>query len=149
MASRLRKKRNEQAVGVPVTSMGDIAFLLIIFFVIVGKFAQKEVPVNKPKSPDIATLEPAPFAVDKSEIYFYGSTADPIMVSDPEGLEWAVRAELSKRGIDEEDKSEVAQKARTVAVRIDRSIPRSLYIPIQEHVAKGGGRIALEGTDEK
>ena len=36
----MRRKRKKQAISVPTASMGDIAFLLIIFFMVCSKFSQ-------------------------------------------------------------------------------------------------------------
>jgi len=131
----MKKKRKRQAlIRVPVASMGDIAFLLIIFFMVCSRFAQKEVAVEMPKSLDSEELKENQIAVtvDKDGIlYFQGRE-----VPNAEAIEWGVRSLV-------EGKTE--ERSRLVMFRCDRSVSKHVFEPVIEAIAKGGGLIAAIG----
>ena len=56
---RQRRRKARVAVSVPVASMGDIAFLLIAFFVLASQFA-KDFPVQLAESVDIDIMDEIP-----------------------------------------------------------------------------------------
>ena len=126
-------------VFIPVASMGDIAFLLIIFFLLCSHFAKDPgVPITPATTPKVEKLQPYPIVVlidAKGRIYFQGekfATADQV--------ESGVR-ELTDRATTEE--------ARTVLFRCDRSVRKHVFEPVIEAIAKGGGRIAAVGEKSR
>jgi len=131
---RARRKKNTM-IAIPITSMGDIAFLLIIFFILCSTPArQMGIKVNPPLSEFVATLPEAPIAVaiDRDgTIYLQGAK-----VPGAESVEWGVTALLRDAKTDAH---------RTVLFRCDRAVPRSLYQPVMEAIARGGGIIAAVG----
>jgi len=131
---RARRKKST-AISVPITSMGDIAFLLIIFFILCSTPArQMGIKVNPPLSQFVAALKEAPVAVaieSNGTIYLQGAKV-PTAVS----VEWGVTALLRNAKTDGE---------RTVLFRCDRTVARSPYQPVMEAIVRGGGIIAAVG----
>jgi len=122
---------------VPVTSMGDIAFLLIIFFVICSNFAKKAGKnVQPPVSSNLIVL-PKPklyVAVDSEhKLYFQGRLV---------GSAGEIEAELTQL-IDPNGSVE----ARTVIFECDKSVTKDVFEPILESIAKGGGIIGAVGKE--
>jgi biopolymer transport protein ExbD len=132
-----RSRRAGAQVIIPVVSMGDIAFLLIIFFILCSNFAKK---AGKNVQPPVARgLDPLPkprlyVAVDaERRLYFQGR---------PIGSAGEIEAELS-RVID----PNASLDARTVVFECDRSITKDVFEPILEAIAKGGGIIGAVGKE--
>jgi biopolymer transport protein ExbD len=132
----MKKKRKRILILVPVASMGDIAFLLIIFFVICSNFAKDSIKVAPPQSIDVTRLEQYPMsvAIDKEgKIFFQGDR-----VANPEALEALIRYKV-------EGKTEV--KARTVLLYCDKSVRKDVFEPVIEAIAEAGGQIAAVGQE--
>jgi biopolymer transport protein ExbD len=121
---------------VPVASMGDIAFLLIIFFMLCSRFAKEKATVEAPQAPRIEEIKETLISVTVDRdgvIYFQGRRAS---VKD---VEWGVRAMVEGK---------TQQRDKTVVFRCDRNLSRMKFEPVIEAIAKGGGLIAAVG-DEK
>jgi biopolymer transport protein ExbD len=125
---------------VPVASMADIAFLLIIFFVLCSSIVRDPagIRIDPPTTPTVDSLDDYPMVVQvdaDGQIYFQGKE-----VSGHEQVEEAVRTMVE--GASDE-------RARTVLLRCDRSVPKQVFEPVIEAIAKGGGRIAAVGEESK
>jgi len=132
-----RDRRSKAGIVIPVVSMGDIAFLLIIFFILCSNFAKKAGKnVEPPVSPQLVGL-PKPrlyVAVDADEVlYFQGK---------PIGSAKEIEAELSQT-IDPNDSLD----ARTVIFECDRNVRKEVFEPILESIAKAGGIIGAVGKE--
>ncbi len=125
-----RRKRSQ--LYIPIASMGDIAFLLIIFFMMTSIFLQEaHLEVTPAQSPDIDEVSESMISIvlDKQgDLWLQGS------VCPPESLESAVSALLHNR----ED--------RTVMLRIDRDRPYREYGEIMMALSEVGAEIALIGS---
>ena len=91
---RLRNKKKRRSVPVPIASMGDIAFLLIIFFMVCSEVTkEKKLNVTLPTSEHVEKNDDtlvARIAVDEAgQIYFDGRAVD-----SAKDVEWGVRAML-------------------------------------------------------
>jgi len=132
-----RKKR--RTVPVPVASMGDIAFLLIIFFLVCSEVTKENsnVQVTPPVSEHVEKIKAsvaARIAVDKNgEIYFDGERVD-----DAKDVEWGVRALLAKT---------VSDDQRHVQFKCDAELPKEQFEPVIKAIVEGGG--ILEAVGEK
>lgn len=132
-AKRRRKRRN--AIAPPVASMGDIAFLLIIFFMICSNFAKEaNIEAEPPRSPDLELLERSMISVsiDKDGVIYLNGKKVP----DSDAVEYGVNALIG-------DKAEVKQ--RTVMFKCDYKVDRRIYEPVLDAIATGGGIIAAQG----
>ncbi len=131
----MRKRRRRPSFIVPIVSMGDIAFLLIIFFMLCSNFArQAGIKVTPPVSLDIETVDESQFAVlidEDSAIYFQG-----IKMHSADALE-AELAELLRDA--------ASADARRVLFRCDRGVDRSVFEPVLDAVTRAGGIVIAVG----
>jgi biopolymer transport protein ExbD len=135
-----KRRKRRKMIPVPVASMGDIAFLLIIFFMVCSRFAKDPgVSIDAPTTGEVSKLDDYPIIVliDKeARIYFQG---EPI--ASAEQVEEEIRRFMDGK----ED-----EKARTVLFRCDRRVVGThLYQPVIEAIAKGGGEIAAVGDPSR
>jgi len=131
----LRKKRRKRGVAVPLASMGDIAFLLIIFFMVCSNFIKEaRVELEPPSHPDVEQLKESMVSVS---IDFAGITyLNGQEVGGAEAIEWGVNALIQGASTPE---------GRTVMFKCDRNVDRGVYEPVLDAIAKAGGLIAAIG----
>ena len=140
-----QRRRRRPKISIPTTSMGDIAFLLIIFFIICSHETKKAgISVTPPTAPALANL-PKPriyVAIDANDtVYFDGR---------PVGGAGEVESEIFQRLARLDANSPV--DARTVVFDCDRTVKKETFEPVLEAIAKGGGIIGAvgrEGTTNK
>lgn len=137
MKSSRKKKR--KPIPVPVASMGDIAFLLIIFFLVCSEAIKDKsnLPVELPTSEHVAQPKVSVVAYvtidDTGAIYFDGQTVD-----SPKDIEWGVRALLTNT---------VSDDQRHVQFKCDKTQPKEVYQPVLKAIAEGGGIIEAVGEN--
>ena len=128
--SRTRKK----PVDPPVASIGDIAFLLIIFFVLTSNFVKETaIKLEPPKSTVIDQLEESRVSVavdEQGQVYLNGTK------TTAEALENQLSAELA----DKETPS-----GRIVMLKCDKTVDKAVFEPVINAIAAAGGRIAAIG----
>jgi biopolymer transport protein ExbD len=135
MARKRKKKR--RPVPVPVASMGDIAFLLIIFFMLCSEVSKEKndlqvtlpqsIFVEKPEASIVARV-----SIDANgEIYFEGQK-----VENPKDIEWGVRAMLTNTLTDDQ---------RHVQFKCDAALPKETFEPVLQAIAEAGGIIEAVG----
>jgi biopolymer transport protein ExbD len=124
-------------VAIPTTSMGDIAFLLIIFFILASNFAKDAgFTLIPPRSLDVEKVEQSRItvAIDSSyQVLCQGKPAGGLS-----GLR-AILADLLK------DAKTDAQ--RTVWFRCDSSAPLELFEPVLGAISEAGGIVAAVGDE--
>lgn len=132
-------RRRRAAINVPTTSMGDIAFLLIIFFMVCSNFAKESgIKIKAPQAPDIEQIKESKVSVAidaQGAIYLNG-----VAVSDAQGVEWGVAALLTGRTNDLQ---------RTVMFKCDKEIDKSVFEPVLAAISKAGGLVAAIGEKQK
>lgn len=136
--SRRVRRRPRPKIIVPLAAMGDIAFQLIIFFILCGNFTKSiGVELEFPQLADIEVVEETDVYVavdDQGRIFFNGDE-----VPDSEAIKWGVMAMIERRGGEENP------MARRVFVQIDRLTDRTVYEPIEEAIAEAGGVMVIVG----
>ncbi len=129
---RLRRKKKNLLV--PVVSMGDIAFLLIIFFILVSNFTKDAGKQFDPAlARDIRELDPTRVMIiidEKGKIWL-----DNHQVASPDALEGALSDRLAGR------------EEKRVQLKIDREMSQDLYLGVIESIAKAGGKIDAVGKE--
>jgi biopolymer transport protein ExbD len=135
MKKRSRRKKRI-AIPVPIASMGDIAFLLIIFFMVCSEAAKdKNMDVELPISEYVKKIEltvVARVAVDKNgDIYFDGTN-----VESAKDVEWGIRALLTET---------ISDDQRHVQFKCDSALPKETFEPVIKAIAAGGGIIEAVG----
>jgi len=133
---RLQRKKR-RAVPVPVASMGDIAFLLIIFFLVCSEAAKdrNDLAVTLPLSEYVEKIQAsvaARVAVDETGQIFL----DGVQVDSPKDVEWGVRALLANTMADEQ---------RHVQFKCDAALPKETFEPVLQAIAEAGGIIEAVG----
>lgn len=130
--SRTRKK----PVDPPVASIGDIAFLLIIFFMLTSNFVKETaIKLEPPKSEVIEQLEEIQVSVaidHEGEVHLNGSR------TTVDALEAQLTAELANK---------TTPRGRTVMLKCDREIEKHVFEPVIEAIAAAGGQIAAVGEE--
>jgi len=120
---------------IPVASMGDIAFLLIIFFMLTSNFIKEaHVEVEQPSAPSIEPMKESQVAVtmDKDgELWLQGQPCPA------EVLEEGVKALL----VDREDK--------VVMLKIDKNVHHEAFGRVFLALSRAGAEIALVGKEER
>ena len=140
MARRCNRKKRKP-VPVPVASMGDIAFLLIIFFLVCSEVSKDKsnLQVTLPLSEYVQKMEAktaARVAVDEAgQIYL-----DGVAVNNAKDVEWGVRALLAKT---------VADDQRHVQFKCDANLPKEMFEPVLKAIAEAGGIIDAVGEKEQ
>ncbi len=135
MKKQLQSKKR-RTVPVPIASMGDIAFLLIIFFMVCSEVAKdKNVAVVLPLSEHVKQMKVivvARVAVDENgEIFFDGARVD-----SAKDVEWGVRALLTNT---------ISDDQRHVQFKCDSALPKETFEPVIKAIAAGGGIIEAVG----
>ena len=135
MAIRRRKK---PSLVLPLSSMGDIAFLLIIFFMLASNFMKTaNVDLQKSTSPDIDQQEAAKASV----------------MIDKDGVIWYEGHESTKEEVEESlkilaEKNDDKEKGVEVHVTIDHDLVPKDYMPIINAVSTAGCKMVLTGDKE-
>lgn len=125
----VRRKRRIPA-RVPLASMGDIAFLLIIFFIL-ASIPKGEVELAQPKADDLGEIEKTGVSVimdEEGQCYFQG---DEVPVEALVGL--------IKSYFENPDKD------RKVVVEIDRNLPYEVFKDVYAAVSEAGGIVVARG----
>jgi len=132
---RIQRQKRRTALLVPLASMGDIAFLLIIFFVLVSDIKEAEIDSTPPQSPDIQVIEDRPplsVIVDKGgKAYLHG---EQVAVA---ALEGAVKQELE------------GTRKKVVLVKIHHELKQEQFGPVFMALSKAGATMNLVGTPEE
>ncbi|MDP8219597.1 MAG: biopolymer transporter ExbD [Candidatus Theseobacter exili] len=128
---KIARKKKNNFIMVPVASMGDIAFLLIIFFMLTSNFMKEsKLKLEEPQAPDIQELKDSQLSVSVDEdgnIYLQGAEINV------DNLKSEVEAYLSNK----DDK--------TVMLKIDKKLKQEQFGDIFIELSKSGAEIALVG----
>jgi biopolymer transport protein ExbD len=134
-----RANARRRPIKVPVASMGDIAFLLIIFFMICSNFAKdSHVKLTPPEAPGLASMEESGITVSIDEnglLYVQG-----LPVADAAAVESMVAALLA--GLPE-------GKSHPVLFKCDQKADKAVFEPVLDAISRAGGIIAAVGERRK
>ncbi len=125
------RKRNRLAIMVPVASMADIAFLLIIFFMLTSNFLKEgHVKIDQATSPDIEEIKESSVSVTMDEDGQVWLQGQPCPI---EALKGGVQVLIE----DVEDK--------TVMLKIDKRLSQKDFGEVFLSLSGAGAEIALVG----
>lgn len=122
-------------ITVPVASMGDIAFLLIIFFLVASRLSQDK-QIDSATSLDAEELKESKITViidEEGIAYVNGRRQD-----SPKTVQAEVQEMLDRR-----DSTNILQ--RTVMFKCDRTVKKVVFEPIIEAIVEAGGIMAAVG----
>lgn len=122
----------------PIASMGDIAFLLIIFFLVASEVSKDrtDLQILLPdseyvKKPDASVI--ARVSVDENGVAYF----DGALIDGPKDVEWGVRALVD---------GTVSDDQRHVQFKCDAALTREQFEPFLKAIASGGGIIEAVGN---
>ena len=128
------RRRKRPDLTLPTASMGDIAFLLIIFFVLASNFMKSaNLDAQRPTSPDVDPVEDAPVSVTLDT---QGKTYIQGLEITPTELESAVLQALGDH------------RDRPVHLTVDRNLKRAQYMPAIEALGSAGVKVVLLGDKQ-
>ena len=130
----IRRPRRAPIV-VPIATIGDIAFLLIIFFMLTSNFIKnRAIPLEQAGSPDIQKVKQTQLTVslDAEAVLRFDGEICPV-----NALESALNARLK----DLPDKR--------VELKIDRSLTKAQFMPVFEALSASGAKIVQTGIEEE
>lgn len=139
--ARVPQRKKRRAVTVPIASMGDIAFLLIIFFLVCSEAAKdrNDLEVTLPTHEEVVKTKAvviARVAIDKqSEIYFDGARVNSVEEIEPKLQRLLERT--------------VSDDQRHVQFKCDSSLPKSTYEPVIKAIVQAGGILEAVGENEQ
>lgn len=140
--SRRRKndKRKRRQVLIPVASMGDIVFMLIIFFILASEFdKRKNLDIELTESGQVQEPEfpiACRVAIDAdAQLYFDGELMDSV-----KSIEYAVQAKVLNAETDAQ---------RRVEFQCDKNLRKDQFEPVLKAIAEGGGIIEAVAEEIK
>ena len=127
-------KRKRRIPYIPITSFGDIAFLLIIFFVLASVFMkEKDIPYSLAQSRDIDNFENKVVSV----------------VLDKEGKLWLQGQPCAAQALESQVASLVGGLSdKSVMVKIDKDQVQENFEDVLKALSEAGAEIILLGQKE-
>lgn len=131
MSRAQRPRRRKPKTIVPIAAMGDIAFLLIIFFIVVSRTAKDpNIPIEKATSADIETLEESPEVVvtvtKEGELYLNREPIDNV--------------ELLEAGVAALIEGATTEAQRNVIFKCDKNVDRAVFMPAMQALVNANAR---------
>jgi biopolymer transport protein ExbD len=128
------RKRKKPSLVLPLSSMGDIAFLLIIFFMLASNFMKTgNVELEKPLAPQLEQQEASKCSV----------------LMDNEGIIWYEGVQSSKEEITTALKEHTAKNRDFIVhVSIDKELVKKDFMPLIEAISESGAKMVLTGEPE-
>ena len=132
---KLKRKKRKTSIIVPIASMGDIAFLLIIFFMLSSNFIKEtNVDLEEAESLDIAEIEQSSISI----------------AVDKDAVIWVDGKECSIDALQSTAEYKLAtQKKNTVMLKVDKNLRHDQYGKVLMELSKTGAEIALVGKQIK
>jgi biopolymer transport protein ExbD len=128
------ERRKQGHIIVPIASIGDIAFLLIIFFILASNFVrEKNVRQELPTAREIEIMESLPVSVAMDEDGVVFVNGEECQVDALESLAAAMLRDLPEK---------------RVMLKVDRELPEETFRPVLMALSKAGAEIALVGMKE-
>jgi biopolymer transport protein ExbD len=129
-----RRRKRGAPITVPTASMGDIAFLLTIFFMVCSNFAKENgIQFTPPKALDVATVNDTSLSVvvDIDGLVYLNGQAH----ADAEALESSLESALrEKTGVE-----------RNVLFKCDEKVEKRIFAPVLDAIVKAGGVVVAIG----
>ena len=135
------RRKRKGPITMPIASMGDIAFLLIIFFMVCSNFVKESnIQYKSPTSADVAPVDDSGISVvvDKDgKIYLEGKP-----LADSDALKTKLEALLQGKAADD-------KKGRSVVFKCDMGLALEDFQPAMEAIVGAGGVLIAVGDPRK
>lgn len=126
-----KRRRRRMSILVPIATMGDIAFLLIIFFVLTSNFVKEaQLDLEEPRAPEVKEFEATVVSIKmdaEGTTYLQGDA------TTVEGLAGEVEALLA------------GSEEKEVMLTVHRALTKERYGPVIQELSKVGVTIGLVG----
>lgn len=126
-------RKPEPHFDIPIVNIGDIAFLLIIFFIMTSTFMRESyIKVKPPVSPDVERMKDAAISVsmdEKGQIWLQGTLCQLA------SLESGINALL-------QDKTE-----KIVMLKVDKGLVQSEFGPVMMAISTAGAEVIMVGGE--
>lgn len=136
-----RRRKRTGPITMPIASMGDIAFLLIIFFMVCSNFVKEtNIQYKSPTAVDVVPVDDSGFSVvvDKEgEIYLEGKP-----VADSDALKAALEELLQTKPAEDPN-------SRNVVFKCDMGLALEDFQPAMEAIVGAGGILIAVGDPRK
>jgi len=132
---KIARKKKSEFVAVPVAAMGDIAFLLIIFFMIAATFAQEQaIKLDPPSAPGLEEIENSAISITLDRDGELRIDGQPTPVDQ---LGTWITALMEQR------------ETTLVRLKIDKHLTKDVYGPVFSELSEAGAKIAILGDNEE
>lgn len=139
MGMKIKRSKGVSLV-VPTSSMGDIAFLLIIFFMLTSKFMQEaKVKHELPSSTEVEKIQPQELSLIVDE--------DGVLWAQGEATEISALPEIVAKM--QEGMTETERNEFTVVFKVHNTQDAKVYEPVIRKLAELGVKVAFAGEKEK
>jgi biopolymer transport protein ExbD len=132
---RKHRRRKRPKIFLPMASMGDIAFLLIIFFLLASNFLRDaSLQLDPPRAENLDSLEDTPItvAIDREGVIHLQG----VRIDNADAIEGAIAGLIEGR---------TTARQKTVLFRCDAAAGRDLYEPVLEAITRSGALLAVVG----
>ncbi len=129
------RERRRRSLPIPTASMGDIAMLLTIFFMVCSNFARDAgVTLSPPISVDVEKMKDTGLSVTIDNIGVI--RLNGAEVPSAKSVEVGLQTMLEKR---------TNEQARIVLFKCDQAMDKKVFEPVIEAISKAGGIVAAMG----
>ena len=128
------RRRKKVKMMIPLASMGDIAFLLIIFFMLVSTFMKDNMEYDPATGADLRELQSPEISV----------------VVDQDGKLWLQGLEAGVGQLADAVENLVGQRRHDTPVHLSvhKDLKRPDYMPVIEALSEAGVRVLMVGLQE-
>jgi biopolymer transport protein ExbD len=141
----MAKKKNRQGVSVNASSMADIAFLLLIFFLVTTRIASEK-GVYRDLAPKPEGEVP-PVELNKRNVYkIIINSSNELLIEGEEGkmsqIKKEVKAHVNNYGVDPE--LSVSPKDAIISIKTDRGTDYTVYLTVLDEILQGYNELRAE-----
>ena len=141
----MAKKKKRIEVGVNASSMADIAFLLLIFFLVTTRIASEK-GVYRDLAPKPEGEVP-PVELNKRNVYkIIINSSNELLIEGEEGkmsqIKKEVKAHISNYGVDPE--LSVSPKDAIISIKTDRGTDYTTYLTVLDEILQGYNELRAE-----
>jgi len=123
------RSRNKVSTGMGMSSMTDLVFLLLIFFIVLSTLVSPyALPVTLPTSKNKTKEKPTVSVTIHEDLAHYVGS-QKVESSD---LETALRNEFDKKGVD-----------KSIVLHVDQSVPTGVMVGVLDVAKRNGWKIVM------
>ncbi|SRR5690554_1265370 len=135
MAGLLKKKREREAGEIPTASMADIAFLLLIFFLVTTTI-NVDTGIGMTLPPPLEQDQEPPPVRERNMLKILVNAQGQVLLEDKPSSVARIREEVKKHVLNEGADPNYAESAAkaVVSLKTDRQTPYTVYIDVLDEI---------------